>query len=323
MRRGLSVAASFRPISGERPSSGNGGNLLLIPNRNNLHVAVNNAAEALTGDDTAEVDTGVGSQESMPWITVSQVVAVEQLIVASGVNQLGPTTSKRCDDTNCQTCRLLANEPSFVSTVISCPIPDCAFHKQFFNMLSTTEFYQLRNHMIMAHSTHQMWELNGISNVVLYKYFRITCCKKPGCGVLSKSRINAQIPRNGGSDEATYDKIPTAHACNRGPVLTNGPRAVDRGVGGPLLVPHVNMVGGDVGRPNAAMEPWLADALIGIQGIIGIQQLDAPPPMLQRIPVGQNTVIQGLSKIFRAINAALEIPGLSIVDRANLYKVVA
>ena len=47
--------------------------------------------------------------------------------------------------------------------------------------------------------------------------------------------------------------------------------------------------------------------------------------MLQRIPVGQNyTVIQGLSKIFRAIHAALEIPGLSTVDtRVNLYKVVA
>ena len=77
-------------------------------------------------------------------------------------------------------------------------------------------------------------------------------------------------------------------------------------------------------RPNNAMEPWLAEALIVIQGVtIGIQQLDAPPPMLQRIPVGQNTVIQGLSKIFRAINAALVIPGLSTVDRANLYKVVA
>ena len=101
---------------------------------------------------------------------------------------------------------------------------------------------------------------------------------EPGCGVLSKSRITNIIPRVGGSDEATYDEIQAGHVCSRGPVPTNGPRAADRVVGGPLLVPHVNMLGGDVGRPNAAMEPWLAEVLIVIQGVVGMQQLDAPPP---------------------------------------------
>ena len=85
-RRGIPVAVTFRPISGEGLSSGNGGDLLVIPTRNNSH-AVINAVEALAGEDT-----GVGSQESMPvpaWLWWLWWQWTRQPIGASEVHQLG------------------------------------------------------------------------------------------------------------------------------------------------------------------------------------------------------------------------------------------
>ena len=262
----------------------------------------------------------------MPWITVSQVVAVDQPIVVSGVNMLGQSgvlqnavmavgnSLVKCASPGCSACRAMAKEDGFEPQSLSCPVIGCSQHGEMYSRLPMSGLMPLRQHIRKHHAAR---ELVQFTNPVLFLYYRLTACAKTGCGKVVMSKSSQAIPAVDAHLEATYERIPAMRGHGCGMAVAGQVRA-GNAVGN-------NVQGGGVARgPNPTMYPWLAEALMVVNDIKDLSALPAVPPMVvARLPGGSHVVTEGISQIYTTIDQALKIVGLSGEDECNLMKLAA
>ena len=89
------------------------------------------------------------------------------------------------------------------------------------------------------------------------------------------------------------------------------------------LPPPPPQQGGPQSAPNQALPQWIREAVIVVDRYKSIEALPDLPPTMSAVPTHSAAARDAFSSILVGINQALKTPGLSDLDKENIWKVYA